>query len=408
MRKAILMISHNRHSFIVSEIIVAANIFDKVYIITPSDCEIENCCSTFKNVVFFKYNHKSGILSGLLNNFRLFMHEFLRSYAFFGKICNLPLLKLYGKRLLLYASMAQITNHVMQRILQEYAADEIVVLSMWFAHPAFATSLLKKEYPQIKSVSFAHSFEIDERKNPFVELFFKKICHTYLDKISFISKNVMLEYSNKYALPNGWRVSNFDVAYLGVFKKVQGISRRSNGNPYHIVSCSNVVPIKRVSLIYEALLHVKGLKIKWTHIGDGVNLPDLKRSILEKKDEFIECEFLGRVANQKVHEFYRNEAIDAVINVSLSEGLPVSLMEAAAYGIPLIATDVGGNTEIVNEKTGVVLPENPTVEEIAKAIKHIVTYENDYYRINAFNIFKANFDATVIRTEYYNSLKNND
>ena len=47
---------------------------------------------------------------------------------------------------------------------------------------------------------------------------------------------------------------------------------------------------------------------------------------------------------------------DLFVNMSLSEGIPVSIMEAISFGIPIIATNVGGNAEIVNDETGVLIP----------------------------------------------------
>ncbi len=55
------------------------------------------------------------------------------------------------------------------------------------------------------------------------------------------------------------------------------------------------------------------------------------------------------------------------MNVSESEGVPVSIMEAQSFGIPVIATNVGGTPEIVNEENGHLLTANPTANEIASS-----------------------------------------
>ena len=59
------------------------------------------------------------------------------------------------------------------------------------------------------------------------------------------------------------------------------------------------------------------------------------------------------------------------INVSTTEGTPVSIMEAISCGIPVIATSVGGNVEIVQERNGYLLDKNPTPEEIGMALLRI-------------------------------------
>ncbi|MFR4320263.1 MAG: glycosyltransferase [Blautia massiliensis (ex Durand et al. 2017)] len=43
------------------------------------------------------------------------------------------------------------------------------------------------------------------------------------------------------------------------------------------------------------------------------------------------------------------------MNVSSSEGIPVSIMEATSFGIPGIATDAGGTKEIIRDKENGVL-----------------------------------------------------
>ena len=41
------------------------------------------------------------------------------------------------------------------------------------------------------------------------------------------------------------------------------------GEEWEFLSCSNMIPLKRIQLIVDGLAQVEGLKIHWTHIGDG-------------------------------------------------------------------------------------------------------------------------------------------
>ncbi len=66
-------------------------------------------------------------------------------------------------------------------------------------------------------------------------------------------------------------------------------------------------------------------------------------------------EFLGRLPEAAVPGFYRD--LDCFVLASLSEGLAVAAEEAAASGLPIVATHVGGNPEIVLDgKTGTLVP----------------------------------------------------
>jgi len=80
--------------------------------------------------------------------------------------------------------------------------------------------------------------------------------------------------------------------------------------------------------------------------------------------------FLGSVPNQKVLEL--EAAADAVVLSSHVEGLPTSLIEAMSVGTPVIATDVGGVSEVVDDGvTGLVVPPRD-VEALATAIASLI------------------------------------
>ena len=64
------------------------------------------------------------------------------------------------------------------------------------------------------------------------------------------------------------------------------------------------------------------------------------------------------------------QEFDLFMNVSSSEGLPVSIMEAFSFGIPALVTAVGGNPEIVQEGAGILLDENPSINSITQNIEN--------------------------------------
>jgi len=77
------------------------------------------------------------------------------------------------------------------------------------------------------------------------------------------------------------------------------------------------------------------------------------------------------------------EVADLFILSSDKEGLPLSLGEAMAYSIPCIATDVGGNKEIVSHgQTGLLVkPGSP--EQLAKAIEYLLAHPEERCRMGA-------------------------
>lgn len=120
-------------------------------------------------------------------------------------------------------------------------------------------------------------------------------------------------------------------------------------------------------MIAEAVLALKG-KFKWAHLGGGENFKELDKKIeSENATDFIHLS--GVMANRDIHSFFAANDIQLFLNVSTTEGLPVSIMEAMSYGIPVLATDVGGTSEIVKHgENGFLLPAEMDAEDLKKAI----------------------------------------
>ncbi len=149
---------------------------------------------------------------------------------------------------------------------------------------------------------------------------------------------------------------------------LRGLSRPSDDGILRLVSCAYARPVKRLHLIAEALAHVRETVI-WSHLGDGPELERVGR-IGAALPSNITVRLLGKVAPPDVSAFYEGNACDVFINVSESEGIPVSIMEAMAAGIPAIATDVGGSAELVDESVGQLVPADVTPCELANVISN--------------------------------------
>lgn len=148
--------------------------------------------------------------------------------------------------------------------------------------------------------------------------------------------------------------------------------------PLHIVSCSRVVDVKRVPLLAEAvaLLDAEGFALDWTHYGSGPELDKAKACCSKLTNS--EVDFAGAVPNDALLDEYAMRHFDLFVNVSTSEGLPLSIMEACGCGIPVLATDVGGTHEIVVDGVnGYLLPEKCDSARIAAAIKGFASLDED-------------------------------
>lgn len=91
-------------------------------------------------------------------------------------------------------------------------------------------------------------------------------------------------------------------------------------------------------------------------------------------------------------------AVDAFVLPSKWEGLPIVLLEAAVASLPVVCTDVGGNTDIINENTGRVI-ESGSIRQLTKAMLEIEQLPVDQRKLMGSNSAKfvtENFELTKI------------
>ena len=151
-----------------------------------------------------------------------------------------------------------------------------------------------------------------------------------------------------------------------------------------------VVDFKRTHIIPDVSALIN-LPIKWVHFGDGPLMETLKKKC-QKLPPNIIVELKGHIDNKDVLRFYENNYIDLFLSLSLSEGLPVSMMEAISFGIPIAGTSVCGVPEIVNEKTGLLLNPEMEYEAIGKVLQRFLL-KNELKKEEIIEFFEENFWA---------------
>jgi glycosyltransferase involved in cell wall biosynthesis len=123
-----------------------------------------------------------------------------------------------------------------------------------------------------------------------------------------------------------------------------------------IVCVARHVKVKSLGLLLDACAELRKSRVQFrcVMIGDGPCRAELeeKRARLEL-DGIVEIR--GAASQDEVLKFWQRSAIGVL--TSDNEGMPVSLMEAAACGVPVVATAVGGVPELVSEGlTGLLVP----------------------------------------------------
>ncbi len=253
-------------------------------------------------------------------------------------------------------------------------------------------------FNKFKLISRAHGFDLYDYRSKYSKIPFRKNQLNFTDKIISISFDGYKYLTKKYPFFK----SKFSFSRLGT--DLIGQNPFSNSGPFVMVSCSSFIHLKRIDRIVELLSLIK-IKVKWYHFGEGP-LFEMIKSSTENLEENISVKLLGRVNNNDILNFYSMTAVNLFINLSDSEGIPVSIMEAISFSIPVIATDVGGVSEIVTEETGLLFNKNPNLDKIADIINNF-SEENIFsseFRIKVFNFWKKNYYSELNFQNFSNNI----
>lgn len=138
-----------------------------------------------------------------------------------------------------------------------------------------------------------------------------------------------------------------------------------------VVCVANCRRVKRIDFLLEAiaLLRRRGLAVPCTIIGDG---PEREYLASEARRLGIAdtVQFRGRVPSRTVAELLGRSAVLAL--PSLWEGMPVSVMEAMASALPVVACDVPGVREVVVHEVTGILVDAARADSMADALSSLL------------------------------------
>ncbi len=258
----------------------------------------------------------------------------------------------------------------------------------WLTNSSLAVSWLRREGLVRRAVARAHHFDLYDERWETGAVPFRAFTLATLDRVFPISEHGLRYLAQKHPGARGkLLLSRLGVASPRPARLIR--HARSEGLPV-IASCARLVPFKRVELIPRVLASI-GAPLHWVHFGDGPSRRAVERAAADLPEQ-VSWRLAGRVDHRQVLEYYRGNRVDLFISLSASEGLPVSMMEAISFGIPLLATAVGGVPEIVNTCTGALVRSDDPPEVIAKAAKWLLDGKGPTAsEIRAY--FESNFDA---------------
>ena len=195
----------------------------------------------------------------------------------------------------------------------------------------------------------------------------KKDFHNAIDIIGIRNNKLKLISNSIYPISNNGAINKSDKLKL--------------------LTVARLTPPKRVDLLISAM---KNIDAELHIVGDGEMLQSLKE--ISYKNIFFHGEVDG---------FSSFGEYDLFCLISDSEGLPLSALEAMSAGLPLVLSNVGGCSELV-QGNGVLV--DNTVEDIERAIQ-ICTDNYKQFSKNSKILFENTFDLNKNIDTYLNFYK---
>jgi glycosyltransferase involved in cell wall biosynthesis len=170
----------------------------------------------------------------------------------------------------------------------------------------------------------------------------KLILKKYFDKTVVVSREMAIFIEREW----GFAPKRIAIIHNGLSLNTFPPKEREN-DLITIGSAGRFFPVKDYSLMVEVayeLIKKYKCKVRFVLAGDGPLAHTLEQMIKERglNDCFALPGFLEDLDN-----FYQSLSI--YLNTSLHEGIPMSILEAMAYGLPVIAPKVGGIPEMIDD-----------------------------------------------------------
>ena len=257
--------------------------------------------------------------------------------------------------------------------------DDTLVYSYWLSFGMSAIEiknyLQKKKFKNIKMISRAHGYDLFWERMPLNYAPLQQKVIEKSDGVFSVSETGREYLLNKYPyLKDKLFLSRLGTEDHGISSCLDTLTRTS------FASCSNNRPVKRLDLFAKSFssLIKENQEAKWIAIGLSGNEREIV-SQFHKNELEKNVKFYGFLKNKQIYDVYKATKIDYLVNVSSSEGLPVSIMEALSFGIPVIATNVGGTKELVDETCGFLIKESVSEIELKDILLHALSLSEKEY-----------------------------
>ena len=152
---------------------------------------------------------------------------------------------------------------------------------------------------------------------------------------------------------------------------------------FFAISVAQLIKRKNHIVLIEAVAKLNNPKFHLFICGDGIQEKELKKKVNELNLQ-NQIHFLG--FRKDIYQLC--SAADLFLFASLQEGLPVAIMEAMACGLPIIASEIRGNTDLIDPPKGGYLVDAMDIQGFVSAIQKVTNDENGLAEMKSYNYMK--------------------
>jgi len=280
-------------------------------------------------------------------------------------------------KLLVVISRGTSEAGVIARVLRRSGlrADEAFLLySYRMEYHSYVVLRLKRAFPAARVVLRGHRYDLYEEMSPGGFIPLRDAAFRVADRILPVSDHgadyLRARFPEAAERITVRRLGTTDLGLAPI---------PPQGGPLRIITISTITTAKRLDRLVKALTQLDR-PAEWDHFGDGPLRPDLLRAIAELPTR-VQVRLRGEVSHDMLMAHLQEVPYDVLVNVSDSEGVPVSIMEAMSLGIPVVATAAGGTGEIVSDgRNGYLISPPFEPERIADALRLIA--DSDFAQVS--------------------------
>jgi len=285
----------------------------------------------------------------------------------------------------------------------------IIHAHLFFAH--FYTGLFSVFNKSFKSVVTFHNLGYNTfPANTLWRKLRKKldsfIVNRLIDKKTAVSTAVKEHYAKHLCIQEIKVIFN-SFPIKGILLQInENIEPLSFEDKYDFIAITpgRLVKEKGHQYLLEAIIILNELKynVGYLIVGDGPLMNEIQSNINRKKIE--NAHLLGGVTHKRLLELIKIS--DLVISSSISEGFPMVIGEAMILGKPIVATNVGGTPDFIDNNISGLLVSNNDSLELANKVRFLLDNESFRKQIASNAIEKVqNFDISKVGPYWQNLYK---